>query len=163
MAIATNGMNRLLLLVLLVGVLTMQQASAQCKLIYRSQELTVRADPDLVAKPDTGNQIVSIESRGVLSKYLVVHYEHLQRALVPKDEVWGYVDDQHTAWRSYHKELFRVIKYNGGWVEYVINRPVGTRLTPTYYAVMYSRTLDSPIRANWSQAMADVPLGHIIR
>ncbi|MVM32084.1 hypothetical protein GO755_18690 [Spirosoma sp. HMF4905] len=156
-------MNPLLFLVLLAGLLKIQQANAQCKIIYRSQDLTVRTDQDLVARPDTGNHITSIESRGILSKYLVVHYEHTKRALIPKKEIWGYIDSQKTAWRSYQKELFRVIKYNEGWVEYVINRPVGTRLTPTYNAVMYSRTLDSPIRTNWSQAMADVPLGHIIR
>lgn len=156
-------MNRILLLGLLVGLLNVQQVSAQCKLIYRSQELTARVNQDALIRSDTSDQITAIESRGVLSKYLVVHYEHIQRALVPKKEVWGYIDNKNTAWRSYQKELFQVVKYNGGWVEYVINRPVGTRLTPTYYAVMYSRTLDSPIRANWAQAMSDVPLGHVAR
>ncbi|GAB4038141.1 hypothetical protein GCM10028774_35430 [Spirosoma jeollabukense] len=112
---------------------------------------------------DTLDQITSIESRGAMSKYLIVRYAHSKRKLIPKNSIWGFIDSRKAVWRSYEKELFLVIKNNGGWVEYAVNRPVRTRLTAMHGAIMYSRTLDSRIRSNWSDAMADVPKGYIVR
>lgn len=153
-------MNSLRLVFLFLGIVYGQLANAQCKLLYHSQDLPVTPDQDVV--PDTTDQITSIESRGTLSKYLIVHYAHSRRKLIPKNSIWGYVDNRKAIWRSYEKELFLVIKNNGGWVEYAVNRPVRTRLTAMHGAIMYSRTLDSDIKSNWADAMADVPKGYIV-
>jgi hypothetical protein len=156
-------MNWLRLLILLQGILYNQLANAQCRILYRSQDLLNIPDQNKVITPDTSNPITDIESRGVLSKYLVVRYAHARRKLMPKKSIWGFVDSHQAVWRSYHKELFLVLKYNGGWVEYAIERPVRTRLTALYWAVMYSRTLDSKIKSTWTDAMKDVPAGYIAR
>lgn len=98
-----------------------------------------------------------------MSKYLIVRHYNRKRELVPKSAVWGYVDNENGVWRSYDRELYRIIYYNGGWVEYSINRMVSARSFALYKAVMYSRNLDSKIKASWLQAMADAPPGHIVR
>ncbi|CAN5284325.1 hypothetical protein BH09BAC4_BH09BAC4_26270 [soil metagenome] len=153
-------MNSLRLVFLLLGVVYGQLTNAQCRLLYHSQDLIITPDQDVV--PDTTDQITSIESRGALSKYLIVHYAHSRRKLIAKTSIWGYVDSRNAVWRSYEKELFLVIKNNGGWIEYAVNRPVRTRLTAMHGAIMYSRTLDSDIKSNWADAMADVPKGYIV-
>ena len=141
---------------LLTGLLTVSQPiKAQCTIVYQSQ--------DLMNGPDSTSEVSAVESRGALSKYLIVRYVHNRRKLVPKKAVWGYIDKYRNIWRSYDKELFLVIKCSGGWIEYVIDRPVKTKLTASYKAVMYSRTLDSKIESNWSKAMADAPFGFIVR
>ena len=115
-----------------------QPIKAQCTIIYQSQDLTNGPD-------------------------LIVRYEHDKRKLVSKKSVWGYIDKYRNIWRSYDKELFLVVKCDGGWIEYLIDRPVKARLTASYKAVMYSRTLDSKIDSNWSKAMSDAPFGFIVR
>ncbi|WP_461114841.1 hypothetical protein [Spirosoma jeollabukense] len=154
-------MNSLRLVFLLLGIWYGQLASAQCRILYHSQDIAVTPVQDVMA--DTLDQITSIESRGAMSKYLIVRYAHSKRKLIPKNSIWGFIDSRKAVWRSYEKELFLVIKNNGGWVEYAVNRPVRTRLTAMHGAIMYSRTLDSRIRSNWSDAMADVPKGYIVR
>lgn len=151
------------LLLLGVGILSGQWVDAQCRILYRSQEFPLKSDQNIAITPDTANQITAIESRGVLSNYLIVHYAHAKRKLLLKNSIWGFVDSHHTVWRSYRKELFLVLKYTSSWVEYAIERPVGTRLSATYPAVMYSRTLDSKIKSTWGDAMKDVPPGYIVR
>jgi hypothetical protein len=146
---------RVYLFLLLAG-LSVEPVSAQWRLLLRSQDI----DPQQ-AIPDSTNQITGIESRGIMSKYLVVHYAHAKRALIAKKAVWGFVDGQGAIWRSYQKELFLVLRDNGGWVEYAVNRPLRTRLTATYAATMYSRTLDSKITSSWTKAMEAIPPGHI--
>lgn len=132
-----------------------QVACAQWRLLYRSEDLAIQ--------PDSVSDISSIESRGTMSKYLIVRHYNRKRELVPKSAVWGYVDNENGVWRSYDRELYRIIYYNGGWVEYSINRMVSARSFALYKAVMYSRNLDSKIKASWLQAMADAPPGHIVR
>lgn len=153
---------RLLLLISVLILSAMHPVAAQYRILYRSQDLTTRSDQDTVIYSDTTDRITAIESRGILSKYLIVRYAHSKRKLIAKNAIWGFIDPRGAIWRSFEKELFLVIKYNGGWVEYVIERPVRIRLTPTYGAIMYSRTLDSKIRLVWSDAMADAPLGYIV-
>jgi len=150
-------------LILGVGILSGQWVDAQCRILYRSQEFPLKSDQNTAIIPDTAGQITAIESRGVLSNYLVVHYAHAKRKLLLKNSIWGFIDSRQAVWRSYHKELFLVLRYNTSWVEYAIERPVGTRLSATYPAVMYSRTLDSKIKSTWGDAMKDVPPGYIIR
>lgn len=142
----------------LLASLAGKSVSAQWRLLQHSQDMYRQQ-----VVPDSANQITAIDSRGVLSKYLVVHFAHAKRQLVAKKAVWGFIDGQGATWRSYQKELFLVLRYNGGWVEYAVNRPVRTRLTATYAATMYSRTLDSKITSSWTKAMADSPPGHISR
>ncbi|GAB4017517.1 hypothetical protein GCM10028808_49110 [Spirosoma migulaei] len=151
-------MNARVYLFLVLACLFGKPVSAQWRLLYHSQDINKQQDTS-----HTTNQITSIESRGVLSKYLVVQYAQIKRKLIAKKSVWGLVDGQGAIWRSYQKELFLVLRYNGGWVEYVVNRPVRTRLTATYAASMYSRTLDSKITSSWTKAMEEIPPGHISR
>lgn len=150
-------------LILGVGLLSGQQVDAQCRILYRSQDLTIKPDQNRAIVADTANQIIAVESRGALSKYLIVRYAHAKRKLLLKNSIWGFVDSHQAVWRSYNKELFLVLKYNSSWIEYAIERPVGTRLSVTYPAVMYSRTLDSKIKSTWGDAMKDIPPGYIIR
>lgn len=156
-------MKWLRFLILGVGTLYNQRADAQCRILNWSQELTIRPSESTAVVADTANQITSIESRGVLSKYLIVHYAHAKRKLLLKNSIWGFVDSRQAVWRSYKKELFLVLNYNGSWVEYAIERPIRTRLSATYQAVMYSRTLDSKIKSTWTDAIKDVPPGYIVR
>ncbi|WP_460938710.1 hypothetical protein [Spirosoma humi] len=156
-------MNWLRFLILGTGTLSGQWVDAQCRILYRSQELVVQPDQYVAIIPDTAAQITAIESRGVLSKYLLVHYAHAKRKLLLKSSIWGFVDSRQAVWRSYNKELFLVLNYNSSWVEYAIERPVGTRLSATYPAVMYSRTLDSEIKSTWNDAIKDVSPGYIVR
>ncbi|OJW70908.1 MAG: hypothetical protein BGO59_32295 [Spirosoma sp. 48-14] len=135
-----------------------QPIHAQWRLLFQSQDIY---QPSNRATPS--DTITAIESRGVLSKYLIIRYRHSRRRLMAKDSVWGFVDGYGTIWRSYEKELFVLVDFNGGWVNYAINRPVRTRLSAMYWAPMYSRTLDSKIKSSWSEAMADIPAGHILR
>src|SRR4051812_36419877 len=121
-------MNWLKFLILGVSILTSQRVDAQCRLLYWSQELTTKPSQSMAIVADTANQITSVESRGALSKYLIVHYAHAKRKLLLKNSIWGFVDSRQAVWRSYKKELFLVLNYNGGWVEYAIERPVRTRL-----------------------------------
>ncbi|GAB4043255.1 hypothetical protein [Spirosoma litoris] len=150
-------MNWLRLIPLLLGLLYSQQTDAQYRILYRSQDLSIR--PDL---PDTADQITAIESRGALSKYLIVRYAHAKRQLLLKSSIWGFIDSRQAVWRSYKKELFLLLKYNNNWVEYAIERPIATRLSAMYPAIMYSRTLDSKIKSNWGDAMKDVPPGFVV-
>ncbi len=154
-------MKSIYVLLLVFSCLVSQPIQAQWRLLFRSQD--IRQTPDATTLTDTLNSITAIESRGVLSKYLIVRYRHSRRRLIAKDSVWGFVDGYGTIWRSYEKELFVVTDFNGGWVQYAINRPVRTRLSAMYWAPMYSRTLDSKIKSSWSEAMADVPAGHMLR
>ncbi|MFD2936352.1 hypothetical protein [Spirosoma flavum] len=148
-------------LLLVLAILASQPIYAQWRLLFRSQD--IQQTLNLMTLTDSANSIMAIESRGVLSKYLIVRYSRSKRKLVAKDSIWGFVDGNGAIWRCYEKELFLVINSNRGWVNYAINRPVGTRLTAMYGARMYSRTLDSKIKSNWSEAMADIPQGYILR
>ena len=154
-----TNMKILHFLLLLILLLLTQKAEAQLRLVYRSQ--------DLIAEPDSGEHIKSIESRGALSKYITVCYVDNTKTLIPKKEIWGYVGVNKEIWRSYKKEFYRVVNYNSYWVEYVIDRLVQSERSRkeynTYSMTVYSRTLDSSIYLTWSEAMADIPPTFILR
>lgn len=156
-------MNWLRFLTLVTVVLHSQQINAQCKLIYHSKDLSINSYQSETTVVDTAAQITAVESRGVLSNYLILRYGQSRRKLILKNSIWGFIDSHQAIWRSYQKELFLVRTYNTNWVEYIIQRPIGTRLTAVHEEVMYSRTLDSKIEATWSNAMKDVLPGYLIR
>ncbi len=153
-------MNTFRFLLVVASLCLSQNIQAQWRLLYHSKDVTT--EKMVAEEPDMASQIQSIESRGSLSKYLVVRFSNHQKSLVLKKDVWGYVDDNYRIWRSCDKEMYLVTRYNnGGWVEYVANRlTTGGRIYPQ---VMYSRTLDSQISTVWLQAMSDVPPMYIVR
>ncbi|MVM37683.1 hypothetical protein GO730_08860 [Spirosoma sp. HMF3257] len=147
-------MNRFLLLFLCI--VLSQNVNAQWRLIYQSKDI-------LAEEADTTNKITSIQSRGALSKYLVVHSGSQQKTLVPKKAIWGYIDGNNRLWRSYNKEFYQVINYNGGWVEYGITRLVPGRPSQSFNLQLFSRTLDSRVYSNWMKAMGDLSQNYIVR
>ncbi len=152
-------MNTFRFFLLVASLCQSQNVQAQWRLIYQSKDLT--SEKIVAEMVDTESQIRSIESRGSLSKYLIVRFSNHQKSLVLKKAVWGYVDDDNRIWRSCDREVYLVTRYNGGWVEYVANRL--TASGRIYPQLMYSRTLDSRICPNWLQAMSDVPPTYIVR
>ncbi|AKD56640.1 hypothetical protein [Spirosoma radiotolerans] len=151
-------MNFLKVFALIGGLIFCNAVNAQWRLLQKSQ--------DILIEPDTTNKIELIVSRGSFSKYLIVSYFNGEKKLVLKKEIWGYVDDKKEIWRSYKKEFYRVIKYNGGWVEYAVDRSIQSsrlRSYGVYSLLLYSRTLDSSIHTNWSEAMSDIPSTYILR
>ena len=149
-------MHPVRMLLLLVGLALSLRTQAQWRLIYQSKDIVATAS-------DTTRFFTSIESRGTLSKYLIVRSDDRQKSLVLKDAVWGYVDGNNGVWRTYEKECFLLVRYNGGWAEYVVNRLVSSGSSRTFMQPMYSRTLDSRIYASWQEAMRDVPPSFILK
>ena len=152
-------MNAFRLFLLVAGLFFSLSAEAQWRLLYQSQDILVEAS-------DTMPSIDFIESRGTLSKYAIVHFSNRPKALVLKKSFWGFIDGRNRTWRSYQREFYLITSFNGGWVEYVINRiGINTRSGSQYNTLQrtYSRTLDSRISSVWSDAMSDVPPNYILR
>ncbi|GAB2541497.1 hypothetical protein [Spirosoma aerophilum] len=144
------------IILFVIGLSLSQATRAQWRLLYKSQDIVAPG-------ADTALSITSIESRGLFSKYLVVRSDNQPKSLVLKNAVWGYVDGNNRVWRSYDKDSYLLVKYNGGWAEYAINRFVSGTSFRTYMQPMYSRTLDSPIHSTWQAAMKDVPPSFILK
>ncbi|MFD2935269.1 hypothetical protein [Spirosoma flavum] len=142
------------LFLFVIGFSFSQGVQAQWRLLYQSK--------DIANAPDTTSPIKLIESRGALSKYIVVHFSNHEKILVLKKDIWGYADGSNRIWRSYDKEFYLVTSYNGAWVDYVVDRLVANTRNQIFQP-LYSRTLDSRISAIWTKAMSDVSPSYRVR
>lgn len=129
---------KILLALFLVGCFS--RSSAQ-RIFYTSRTLN---------KPDSGRPIRAIHPHwglGSFASNVIVIYQDGRKQKISRDSIWGFEDTDHSIYRAYQWELYRV----DSLANLIYYTNVTRRGSPRYF----SKGLDTPLRSTKRAARAD--------